>query len=105
MRALPLTDKSRPGGRPRESRAPDNAFAAWLRSCARRPAAIAKALGVTESCVYNLRNGYFKPGLELALKIERLTTKGRVSAVPAESWATFVARPRPAKRAGKTSAA
>lgn len=72
---------------------------AWLRTCGRKPAAVAKELGVTESAIYSLRNGYFKPGLELSLKIEKLTTDKRtkISAVPAASWLTFVARARPAR--------
>jgi len=99
-----MTETSRPGGRPRTSRAPDSAFAAWLRTCGRKPSAVASELKVTESAVYNLRNGYFKPGLELALRIEELTRTGkngkllRTPAVPAASWAKFVARPRPSKR-------
>lgn len=90
MRALPLTNKSKPGGRPRQSRAPRNAFADWLSSCGKTPKQIADALEVKISSVYNARNGYFKPGRELASKIEELS-KG---AVPVASWTKSKTRPR-----------
>lgn len=90
MRALPLTNKSKPGGRPRQSRAPRNAFADWLASCGKRPDVVAKALGVSISSVYNARNGYFKPGRDLAVLIETYTG----GAVPAASWTKAKARKR-----------
>lgn len=92
MRALPLTNKSRPGGRPRKSRAPRNAFADWLASCGKTPTDIATALGVSVSSIYNARNGYFKPGRDMANAIAELS-KG---AVPATSWAEAKARKRKA---------
>lgn len=82
MRALPLTNKSRPGGRPRQSRAPRNPFADWLASCGKTPEDIAKLLDVSVSSVYNARNGYFKPGRTLAVKIEEVSA----GAVPVAAW-------------------
>lgn len=90
MRSLPLTNTTRPGGRPRGSRAPRNPFADWLAECGKKPAEVAKALGVSVSSVYNCRNAYFKPGRDLAVKIETLT-EGKV---PVESWGKAKARPR-----------
>lgn len=92
MRALPLTNKSRPGGRPRKSRAPRNAFADWLANCGKSPTEIAKALKVSVSSIYNARNGYFVPGRDMAVEIEKLSG-GKVKI---ESWSTVKARPRKA---------
>lgn len=101
MRALPLTNKARPGGRPRQSRAPRNAFSDWLATCGKSPTDIAKALGVSVSSIYNARNGYFKPGREMAVEIEKLSTPEATKKdpspkplVPVESWSTVRARPR-----------
>lgn len=96
MRALPLTNKARPGGRPRQSRAPRNAFADWLASCKKTPTEISTALGVSVSSIYNARNGYFKPGRELAIAIDELSG----GAVSFQSWSDVKARKRKsAKRA------
>jgi hypothetical protein len=92
MRALPLTNKSRPGGRPRQTRAPKNPFSDWLASCGKTPEQVAKLLEVSVSSVYNARNGYFKPGRELAVRIEEVT-KG---AVPVKVWDGVKARKRKA---------
>jgi hypothetical protein len=99
MRALPLTNKSRPGGRPRQSRAPRNKFADWLANCGKTPEQIAKLLttpqapkGISVSSVYNARNGYFKPGRDLAVKIAEVSD----GAVPVESWGPAKARKRKA---------
>jgi DNA-binding XRE family transcriptional regulator len=92
MRALPLTNKSKPGGRPRQSRAPRNAFADWLASCGMTPEQLAEKLEISISSIYNARNGYFKPGRKLASKIEELS-KG---AVPVASWDKTKSRPRKA---------
>jgi hypothetical protein len=92
MRALPLTNKARPGGRPRKSRAPRNSFADWLAKCGKKPADISKALGVSVSSIYNMRNGYFVPGRDMAIKIEGFTR----GAVKVESWSDVKARPRKA---------
>lgn len=106
MRALPLTDKTRPGGRPRSERAPSNAFADWLRTCGMKPEDVAARLGklvgekVSVSTVYNMRNAWFKPGRELAAAIEEMARDGRKlrSAVPVSSWQEFEVRARPAKK-------
>lgn len=90
MRAQPLTDKSKPGGRPRASRAPRNPFADWLSDCGMTPEAVAGKLAVSVSSVYNARNGYFKPGRDLAVKIEELSGGG----VPVASWGKAKARKR-----------
>jgi DNA-binding XRE family transcriptional regulator len=101
LRALPLTDKSRPGGRSRDSRAPSNAFAVWLRSCGMTPEEVAAKLKVSPSSVYNARNGYFVPGRALAVRIAELSTppvtrrnRRPVPAVPVSSWDDVQARPR-----------
>lgn len=90
MRSLPLTDKARAGGRPRETRAPRNAFADWLATCGKTPEEVATALGVSSSSAYNLRNGYFKPGRDLAVRIAELSD----GKVPVDSWTGSKARPR-----------
>lgn len=90
LRPLPLTAKSGPGGRPRETRAPRNAFGDWCQTTKLTVGQIAEKLGRCESTVYNLRNGYFRPGLDLAHRIERLT-RGKVKA---ESWIEAKARER-----------
>lgn len=96
MRALPLTDKSRPGGRPRRSRAPRNPFADWLAKCGRNPKSVADELDVSISSIYNVRNAYFRPGRDFAAAIERITTDPAtgVSACPVSVWATVKNRPR-----------
>jgi hypothetical protein len=88
MRAQPMTKSTGPGGRPRRSRAKRNAFADWLAETALKPTEVAKALKISSSSVYNLRNGYFAPGRELALAIAVLTEQK----VTPESWPE--ARPR-----------
>ena len=90
MRSLPLTASTKPGGRPRKSRAPRNAFATWLASQKLSPKEIAKALGTSISTIYNARNGYFSPARELAVKIEEYTD-GKVTV---ESWGESKTRPR-----------
>lgn len=95
MRALPINKTAGPGGRPRDSRAPRNAFADWLASSKMTSAKIAEALEVGISTVYNLRNSYFLPGLSLAVKIEELS-KGRVKVA---SWDDVQVRPRKKKAA------
>jgi hypothetical protein len=45
---------------------------------------------VSVSSVYNARNGYFKPGRDLAVKIEELSA----GAVPVSSWSESKARKR-----------
>jgi DNA-binding XRE family transcriptional regulator len=100
LRSLPLTDKSRPGGRPRKTRAPHNAFAAWLATCGMTPTEVAEKLKLSVSAIYNARNGYFKPGREVANHIATFTG----GAVSAASWDQSRGRPRdgakkPRKRA------
>lgn len=91
---VPVTAGSPPGGRPRKSAAPANAFAVWLASQPKSVAAIADELGLTRWTIYHLRNGYHQPSLEVAKKIAELSrprdpATGEVTgdpAVPAESW-------------------
>jgi DNA-binding XRE family transcriptional regulator len=90
LRALPLTNKSKPGGRPRSSRAPRNAFRDWLGSCGMTPQDVATKLEVKISSIYNAANGYYKPGRDLAVKIAKLTD----DAVPVDSWVTAKVRAR-----------
>lgn len=90
MRSLPLTDKSKPGGRPRESRAPHNAFSEWLMTCGLTPGEVAKKLKLSVSSIYNARNGYFSPGRKVANRIAKLTD----GKVPASSWDEAVVRER-----------
>lgn len=92
MRALPLTNAARPGGRPRASRAPRNKFADWLDGCGLRPEEVAKSLKCSVSSVYNARNGYFKPGRDLAARIDALSD----GAVPFNSWTDSKSRKRKA---------
>lgn len=54
------------------------------------PDDVAKKLGVKVSSVYNARNGYFKPGRDLAVKIADLSD----GAVPVEVWAKVKTRKR-----------
>lgn len=54
------------------------------------PTKIATTLGVSVSSIYNARNGYFKPGRELAVEIEKLSS-GKVKV---ESWGEAKARKR-----------
>ncbi len=107
MRAMPLTDKSKPGGRPRKSRAPANPFATWAASCGMTPEELATALKVSISTIYNIRNGYFLPGRNLAVKIEELTRdkRSKRSAVPASCWNEIKVRERAARAAGKGKSA
>ena len=93
MRALPLTAKTRPGGRPRRTRAPRNAFADWLSKAKDSPEDLAKKLDVSVSSIYNARNGYFTPGRDLAVKIEQVTE----GAVPVASWSKVKTRKRKAR--------
>lgn len=93
MRSQPLTSGTKPGGRPRKSRAPRNAFANWLAASKLTAEEIAKAIETSVSTVYNARNGYFKPGRELAVRIEEFTG-GEVSVA---SWGDSKARPRSKK--------
>lgn len=95
MRAQPLTDKTRPGGRPRRKRAQRNAFADWLAKCGKSPEQLAKLLDVSISSVYNARNGYFVPGRDLAVKIAE-TSDGAVSV---ESWSDIKPRTRAKRKA------
>lgn len=90
MRALPINKTSRPGGRPRGSRAPRSAFADWLAKGKINCVDLAKKLGISASSLYNLRNAYYLPGRELAVKIDEIS-KG---AVPVESWSDVKPRPR-----------
>lgn len=82
MKAQALTNATGPGGRPRRTKPKPSAFAAWLKASKKTPEAVATLLGVAKSSVYNLRNGYFAPGLDLAVKIAEVSE----GAVPADSW-------------------
>lgn len=95
MRALPLTKSARPGGRPRSTRAPRNAFADWLARSKIKPEDLAKTLGISVSAIYNLRNSYYLPGRELAVSIS-LASK---NAVTVESWSDVTPRKRGKKAA------
>jgi DNA-binding XRE family transcriptional regulator len=88
MKAQALTNATSPGGRPRRTKPKPSAFAQWLRDSKQTPEQVAKELGVAKSSVYNLRNGYFAPGLDLAVKIAEVSG----GAVPPDSW------PAPRKR-------
>lgn len=105
MRSLPLTNAAGPGGRPRETRAPSNAFAEWLASCGLTPeevqAKLTKILRrldparwkdrkLSISMVYNARNAYARPGRDLAVAIAELSE----DAVSVASWAKSEVRPR-----------
>jgi DNA-binding XRE family transcriptional regulator len=90
---MPLTKATGPGGRPRrESEQPAIPFAAWLAKSKLTAEQLAVSLDVAPSSIYNMRNGYFTPGRELAVKIAAVS-KGKV---PADSWPP--ARPRPTSK-------
>jgi hypothetical protein len=55
---------------------------------------VAAKLETSLSSVYNMRNGYFRPGLQLAVRIAELSTKGRRCAVPVSYWTDSPIRPR-----------
>lgn len=101
MDSRPLTNKTKPGGRDRKGNWPMNAFGRWLRKCDMKPDEVATALGkitgdrVSLSAIYNLRNSRYRPGRDLALAIETLTTdrKTGVSACPASMWSDIELRP------------
>ncbi len=95
MRSLPLTDVSRPGGRPRAKRHPRTPFGDWLASCAMTVGDLAGRLGIKSVTVYNLRNGYFRAGRDLAVAIEKISD----GKVPVESWGAPPPKAKPkAKR-------
>lgn len=127
MRSLPLTNAAGPGGRPRATRAPANAFAGWLASCGMTPSEVRDKLTdilrrtdparwkvmvevdgklvpkkLSISMIYNTRNAYARPGRDLANAIAELS-KG---SVPTTSWPAKAVRPRktPAKRTRKAAA-
>jgi len=76
----------RNGGRPRKYPPPSSAFADWLARWLEVDGHtihdLAATLGISPSTIYNLRNGYFPPGLKLALAIEE-ASGGEVAA---KSW-------------------
>jgi hypothetical protein len=117
MRSLPLTNAAGPGGRPRATRAPANAFAAWLATCGMTPSEVQDRLTailrradpsrwkekeLSISMIYNTRNAYARPGRDLANAIAELS-KGKV---PTTSWPAKSVRPRktPIKRTRKAAA-
>lgn len=57
-------------------------FGRWLANTAYSIDQVAEALSIRPVSVYALRNGYWKPGLELAHEIERLTS----DEVPVKLW-------------------
>ena len=118
MRSLPLTNAAGPGGRPRETRAPANAFAEWLATCNMTPTQVQEELTkivrkldpskgrdwqLSISMVYNCRNAYARPGRDLANAIAELTN----GAVPTTSWPSTAVRPRkpPAKKRKRSRSA
>lgn len=90
MRALPFNKSQRPGGRPRNKRAPHSAFSEWVFKGKISAADLAKKLGISTSSLYNLKNGFYLPGRELAVKIDEIS-KGAVSV---NSWSDVKPRPR-----------
>lgn len=101
MKSLPLTNKTKPGGRDRDGSWPMNAFGRWLMNCDMTAQQVADKLSgilgesVSTSAIYNLRNSRYRPGRDLALAIEALTTnkKTRISACPASMWGSMELRP------------
>lgn len=108
MRAVPMNETTRAGGRPRNARVPVNKWGEWLANCGMRPEVVAERLTailvkagarkadnpVSTSSAYNMRNAHFLPGRDLALAIEKLT-KG---AVKVSSWQNVAVRQPPRKR-------
>jgi hypothetical protein len=107
MRAVPVNETTRAGGRPRSERAVVNKWGEWLEGCGMPPAQVAEKLTkrlvkmggrektdpVSTSTIYNLRNSYFLPGRDLAIAIEELTD----GEVPVVSWSSVQKR-KPPKR-------
>lgn len=78
--------EKRPTGRPRGDAPIENPFATWIESKAGQGLAIAdiaKDLDLAVSTVYNLRNGSFRPSLDLAIKLDEYTE----NAVSVYDWA------------------
>jgi hypothetical protein len=94
----PVTQASAPGGRPRKRAIPDTPFARWLRSSELSVREIADKLELTVWACYNLRNGYHKPSLEVAVQIAELSD----GAVPVDSWGD---KPKRTKARGKITRA
>lgn len=77
----------RSGGRPRKEPPPRSRFTVWVEEWlaadpSRTMTDLAREIGASPSAVYNLRSGYFTPGLRLACAIARASN----GQVPAESW-------------------
>lgn len=78
-----------------------NAFGRWLMNCDMKPEEVAEKLAkitrgnVSMSTIYNLRNSRHRPGRDLALAIEAITTdrKTGVSACPVSAWGKMKLRP------------
>ena len=75
---MPTTAK-RPRGRPRAS---ETKLSRWIDASGTTREAFAKKLGVNRTYLDMLCRGARRPGLALALEIERLTRGG----VPAAAW-------------------
>ena len=101
MTSTPVTASSPPGGRPRSREVPATSFTAWLQGQATPIKEIAQQLGMSRWAVYHLRNGYHRPSLDVAQRIEVLSG----GAVPMSSWPPAQRRqPAPeAKRKRKSS--
>jgi hypothetical protein len=108
MRAVPVNETTRAGGRPRSERAVVNKWGEWLEGCGMPPVKVAEKLTarlvkigarerekpVSASTVYNIRNSYFIPGRSLASAIAELTD----GEIPVEYWDTVEVRKPPPKR-------
>ena len=81
MRSTPpkASGRSRPTG-------PNKAFTSWLETCGMTPLQVAKKANCSISAIYNLRNGYFRPGRQLSNAIAEISTSKSKCRVPSSSW-------------------
>jgi hypothetical protein len=97
----PVTQASAPGGRPRKRAIPDTPFTRWLRSSRKKVKELADELELTPWAVYNMRSGYHRPSLEVAVRIADLSD----GAVPADSWGGAADKPKRTKARSKVARA
>jgi len=101
QQAQAVTSVSAPGGRPRRRPVPDSPFARWLRQSKISVREIAEQLELTVWACYNMRSGYHKPSLEVAVRIADMSG----GEVPVDSWGVAPEKPKRAKARSKVARA